>query len=66
VDISSADGAPVWLSVDGEVASAETGFRQGKHPRRLLVYRSADSAIGAMPAAAPRWLRGSRSRRERS
>jgi diacylglycerol kinase family enzyme/membrane-associated phospholipid phosphatase len=49
-DISSADGAPVWLSVDGEVATAEPGFRQGKRPRRLLVYRSADSAIGAMPA----------------
>jgi undecaprenyl-diphosphatase len=41
VDIRSADGAPIWLSVDGEVASAEPGFRQGKHARRLLVYRRA-------------------------
>jgi diacylglycerol kinase family enzyme/membrane-associated phospholipid phosphatase len=42
VTISSADGAPVWLSVDGDVATAESGFRQGKHPAGLLVYRSAD------------------------
>jgi hypothetical protein len=43
VDIRSADGAPIWLSADGEVAVAEPGFRQGKHTRRLLVYRRADS-----------------------
>jgi diacylglycerol kinase family enzyme len=46
VDISSADGAPVWLSVDGEVATAETSFRQGKRPCRLLVYRSAAARSG--------------------
>jgi diacylglycerol kinase family enzyme len=60
VDISSAHGAPIWLSVDGEVATAESSFRQGKHPRRLLVYRRAASPPGGMPAAAPRWARGRR------
>jgi hypothetical protein len=44
VDIASADGAPIWLSVDGEVATAEPGFRQGKRPHGLLVYRSAGGA----------------------
>jgi diacylglycerol kinase family enzyme/membrane-associated phospholipid phosphatase len=42
VSISSADGAPIWLSVDGEVATAESSFRQGKRPHGLLVYRTAD------------------------
>ena len=46
VDIPSADGAPIWLSVDGEVVTAEPGFRQGKHPRRLLVYRRAGGPSG--------------------
>jgi diacylglycerol kinase family enzyme len=40
-DIRAADGGPVWLSVDGEVATAETAFTQGKHERGLLVYRRA-------------------------
>ena len=57
VDISSAHGAPIWLSVDGEVATAESSFRQGKHPQALLVYRRAVSPPGGMPSAAPRWLR---------
>jgi undecaprenyl-diphosphatase len=47
VDISSADGAPVWVSVDGEVATAEPGFRQAKRPHGLLVYRSAGNAARA-------------------
>ncbi len=41
VDIQSADGELVWLSVNGEVATAESGFTQGKHRHGLLVYRSA-------------------------
>lgn len=57
VDISSAHGAPIWLSVDGEVATAESSFRQGKRPQRLLVYRRPASPAGGMPSAAPRWLR---------
>jgi hypothetical protein len=58
VDISSAHGVPIWLSVDGEVATAESSFKQGKRPRGLLVYRRAASPPGGMPATAPRWLRG--------
>jgi diacylglycerol kinase family enzyme/membrane-associated phospholipid phosphatase len=46
VDVRSTDGAPIWLSVDGEVAAAEPGFRQGKHARRLLVYRRAGGPSG--------------------
>ena len=42
VDISSAHGTPIWLSVDGEVATAESAFTQGKRPHGLLVYRSGD------------------------
>jgi diacylglycerol kinase family enzyme len=56
-DISSAAGGPIWLSVDGEVATAESRFRQGKCPHGLLVYRNAASPAGAMPPAVPRWLR---------
>jgi diacylglycerol kinase family enzyme/membrane-associated phospholipid phosphatase len=41
LDISSAQGGEIWLSVDGEVATAESSFRLGKRPRGLLVYRSA-------------------------
>jgi undecaprenyl-diphosphatase len=51
VDIRSADGAPIWLSVDGEVAAAEPGFRQVKHARRLLVYRRAGGPSGRRGAA---------------
>ena len=39
VDIRAADGQRIWLSTDGEVATAESGFIHGKHPRRLVVYR---------------------------
>jgi undecaprenyl-diphosphatase len=39
VEVRAADGQPVWLSADGEVASAETGFTHRKHPRGLVVYR---------------------------
>jgi len=56
-EISSADGSPVWLSVDGEVTTAEPGFRQGKRPHELLVYRKAGTPAGGMPPAAPGWLR---------
>jgi len=38
-DIRATGGGPVWLSVDGEVATAETRFTQSKHERGLLVYR---------------------------
>ncbi len=41
VDVRAVDGQPIWLSVDGEVATAESGFTQGKHRHGLLVYRSA-------------------------
>jgi hypothetical protein len=37
----SGDGQPIWLSVDGELATAESGFTQGKHRQRLIVYRVA-------------------------
>jgi undecaprenyl-diphosphatase len=57
VTVSSADGTPVLLSVDGEVATAEPRFRQAKRPHGLLVYRPAGNSAGGMPAAAPRWLR---------
>jgi diacylglycerol kinase family enzyme len=56
-DISSVDGSPIWLSVDGEVAAAEPGFRQGKRPHGLLVYRKARTPAAGMPPAAPGWLR---------
>ena len=39
VDVRAADGQPIWLSTDGEVATAETGFTHGKHPCGLVVYR---------------------------
>jgi hypothetical protein len=41
VDVSSADGQPIWLSVDGEVATGESGFTQGKHRQGLVFYRTA-------------------------
>lgn len=34
------DDQPIWLSVDGEVATAESGFTEGKHRQRLVVYRA--------------------------
>jgi diacylglycerol kinase family enzyme len=56
-EIFSADGSPIWLSVDGEVATAEPGFRLGKRPHGLLVYRKAWTPAAGMPPAAPGWLR---------
>jgi hypothetical protein len=43
VDIRAPDGQPIWLSVDGEVAAAESVFTQAKHPRGLIVYGRATS-----------------------
>ena len=42
VDVRTADGQPIWLSTDGEVATAESGFVRGKHLHALVVYRKAD------------------------
>ena len=42
VDVRAADGQPIWLSTDGEVATAESGFVHRKHPHALVVYRKAD------------------------
>ena len=41
VDVRPADGQPIWLSADGEVATAESGFTESKHPQGLVVYRVA-------------------------
>ncbi len=41
VDVRTADGQPIWLSTDGEVATAESGFVHGKHLHALVVYRKA-------------------------
>jgi diacylglycerol kinase family enzyme len=40
-EIQPAGSGPIWLSLDGEAASAESGFTQGKCQQGLLVYRSA-------------------------
>ncbi len=53
----AADGVPVWLSVDGEVAAVEPGFTQAKRPHGLLVYRPAGNPAVGMTPAAPLWLR---------
>jgi len=42
VDVRAVDGQRIWLSTDGEVATAESGFIHGKHPHALVVYRKAD------------------------
>jgi hypothetical protein len=39
VDVRAEDGQPIWLSADGEVGTAESGFVHGKHPHALVVYR---------------------------
>ena len=41
LDIRAVDSQPIWLSVDGEVVTAESGFAQAKHPRGLSVHRRA-------------------------
>jgi undecaprenyl-diphosphatase len=40
-EIRPVGNEPIWLSVDGEVATAESGFTLGKHQHGLLIYRSA-------------------------
>jgi undecaprenyl-diphosphatase len=42
VDVRAADGQPIWLFTDGEVATAESGLVHRKHPHALVVYRKAD------------------------
>jgi len=37
--------------------TAEPGFRQGKHPHGLLVYRKARTPAVGIPPTAPGWLR---------
>jgi hypothetical protein len=39
--LTSADTEPVWVSIDGEVATAESSIRHAKRERGLLVYRQA-------------------------
>jgi hypothetical protein len=41
-DVRAADGQRIWLSTDGEVATAVSGFIHGKHSHALVVYRKAD------------------------
>jgi undecaprenyl-diphosphatase len=53
VDIRAADGQCIWLSTDGEVATAESGFIHGKHPHRLVVYRR--HAPGGVRLTSPTW-----------
>lgn len=48
VDVRAADGQPIWLSTDGEVATAETGFTHGKIPHGLVVYRRWWSTAGGL------------------
>jgi len=40
-DVASADAEPAWVSIDGEVATAESSIRHAKRERGLLVYRQA-------------------------
>lgn len=39
LEIAAVDGSPIRVSVDGELASANTRIRVAKRPARLLVYR---------------------------
>jgi undecaprenyl-diphosphatase len=59
VDVRAADGQPIWLSTDGEVATAETGFTHSKHPRGLVVYRRQGTVTcetrGRTARCCPRW-----------
>ena len=41
VEIAAADGAPIHMSVDGELVGAGAWTRLAKRPGRLLVYRTA-------------------------
>jgi undecaprenyl-diphosphatase len=42
VEIATADGNPILVSVDGEVAESGAWIRLAKRPGRLLVYRTAE------------------------
>lgn len=42
VELAAADGSPIQVSIDGEVAAAGTRIRVAKRPARLLVYRKAE------------------------
>lgn len=44
MEIASADGDPIRLSVDGEVTDAGASIRLAKRPGQLLVYRSGEHA----------------------
>jgi diacylglycerol kinase family enzyme/membrane-associated phospholipid phosphatase len=43
VELRAADGGPIHVSVDGEVATAGTRIHLAKRPAQLLVYRQAGS-----------------------
>lgn len=43
VELRAADGGPIHVSLDGEMATAGTRIRLAKRPAHLLVYRQADS-----------------------
>jgi diacylglycerol kinase family enzyme/membrane-associated phospholipid phosphatase len=43
VELRAADGGPIQVSLDGEVATAGTCIRLAKRPAHLLVYRQADA-----------------------
>src|SRR5260370_1443683 len=63
--MASADGQPIWLSVDGEVVTAESGVRQGKHERGLVHGLDVGRAISRGHARGYgrfTWVPGSRSR----
>src|SRR5260370_23858948 len=63
--MASADGQPIWLSVDGEVVTAESGVRQGKHERGLVHGLDVGRAISrghARDYGSFTWVPGSRSR----
>jgi undecaprenyl-diphosphatase len=42
VEITAADGTPLWFARDGELSEATTSLQLAKRPRQLLVYRRAD------------------------
>ena len=42
VEIATADGKPIQVSVDGEVTESGASIRLAKRPGRLLVYRTAE------------------------
>jgi diacylglycerol kinase family enzyme/membrane-associated phospholipid phosphatase len=42
IELAAADGSPIQMSIDGEVAAAGRSIRVAKQHARLLVYRKAD------------------------